>query len=290
MPKPTKVLEADVVTGIVRSVGGHTGWPKASRDPTLVLLLAPWVRADEAKPNDRPLRIEIPVAKSELAEASKRLTSGATVQINLERLEGPANGRWLGLGRLPVRSVTVNAALETLRQSIERPVTVDDPNLGRLTLEPGAIIPELNDQQAPDSYAGRVRLGGHTCALSIELTHNSRSSTRSARARDRRDIARAGQVVAKLDKNLQNILGAVVGQYLSVYNDKWRADRPALEADAFRKRLEPSSLAIWSPGSARLLITTGDLFKGQVVLLQLDKNGKLSKAQLTEWRFTPPEP
>ena len=144
-------MNAVVVTGIVQSVGRQTkGWPKAGDGPTLVLLLTPWLRTDEEKPNDRPLRVEIPVAEPELARTRKRLTSGATVQIDLERLEGPTKGRWLGLGRLPVRSVTVNAALETLRQSIERPIVIDDPNLGRLTLERGAIIPELNDQQAPD--------------------------------------------------------------------------------------------------------------------------------------------
>jgi hypothetical protein len=275
-------VNAEVVTGIVQLVGGHTGKGKGA---TLVLLLTPWLRADEAKPSDRPLRVEIQVATPEIARTRKWLTSGATVQIDLERLEGPTKGRWLAFGRLPVRSVAAVAALETLRQSIERPIVIDDPNLGRLTLERGAIIAELNDQQAPDSYAGRVRLGGYPCALSIELTRNSASSTRSARARDRRDIARARERVAKLDKDLQDILGAVIRQYLSLYNEKWRADRAALEADAFRKRLEPWSITIWSEGSGRLLIKTGDLFAGQVVLADLDKKGKLSKAQLTEWRM-----
>jgi hypothetical protein len=274
-----------VITGIVRSVGGFRGGPKAGNGSTLVLLLAPWMGSDGAKALDRPLRVEIPSARPEIGRAMKLLATGTTVQIELERLEGPTRGRWLGLGRLPVRSVTVNAALETLRKAIERPVAIEDPNLGRLTLEPGPIITELNDQQAADSFKGCVRLGGRRCELSIALTHGSRANTRSARARDRRDIARAGTLVAKIDKNLQDIIDAVVRQNLPLYNETLRANRPSLEADAFRKRLEPWSISIWSEGSARLLIKTGDLFAGQVVLARLDKKGKLSETSLTEWRM-----
>ncbi len=153
-------------------------------------------------------------------------------------------GRWAGLGRLPLRRVELSTALESFRQSIERPATLEDPKLGRLTLRPGAIIAEWNDQQAPDSFDGQIRLGGQRCELSIELTRGSRSNTRAARARDRRDIARAAALVARLDKGFAKMVGALAREFLSVYNQEWRGNHPALTPDAFREQLAPSSFSV----------------------------------------------
>jgi hypothetical protein len=269
------------VTGIVRLVGGHTGFPKAGDGPTLVLLLTPWLRAGDAKPVDRTLRIEIPVPEPEVARAMKTLESGSTVEVELERLDGPTAGRWAGLGRLPLRRVEASAALETFRQSIERPATLEDPRLGRLTLKPGAIIAEWNDQQAPDSFDGQIRLGGHACALSIELTRGSRSHTRSARARDRRDIARAAALVARVDKGFAKIVGALAREFLSVYR---KGNHTALTLDAFRALLVPSSFSVGGGGSARLIFKTGEVFAGQVIQAYLDKHGTPFKTLLVKWK------
>jgi hypothetical protein len=249
--KAPKATQAALVTGIVQSAGGFS---QAGAGSTLVLLLMPWLRTDDRKPLDRPLRVEAPVAEAEIARAMKTFEKGSTVQLEVERLEGPTGGRWSGLGRLPVHSVEAAPALETLRQSVERPGAIEDPRLGQLILTPGAIIAEWNDQQMNDSYDGEIQLAGYACELSIGLTRGSRFNTSLARARDRRDIARASAFVEKLDGDLKDILGAVVRQFLPLYNEKWRANPAALMADAFRKRLEPSSLSIWSPGSARLRI------------------------------------
>jgi hypothetical protein len=127
---------ATVVTGIVRSTGGLTGWPKAGDGPSLVLILTPWLRGDQTKLLDDLLRVQIPVAKVEIDCAAQAFGSGATVQLELEELEGPARGRWSGRGRLPVCRVEPNSALEAFRQLIERPTTIEDPRLGRLTLKP----------------------------------------------------------------------------------------------------------------------------------------------------------
>jgi hypothetical protein len=221
MTKAPRGKQADRVTGVVRSVGGHTGFPNAGDGPTLVLLLTPWQRAGDAKPLDRPLRVEIPMPEPEIARAMKKtLESGSTVELELDRLDGPTAGRWAGLGRHPLRRVKANAVLETFRQLIERPATLEDPKLGRLTLEPGSIVAELNDQQAPDSFDGQIRLGGQPCEVSIELTRGSRSNTRAARARDRRDIARASALIARIDKGFAKIVGALAREFLSVYNQE----------------------------------------------------------------------
>ncbi len=138
--------------------------------------------------------------------------SGSTVQLDLEKLEGPSRGQWLGRGRLPVCRVEPNFALEAFRQRIERPTTIEDPRLGRLTLTPGTIIAAYNDQQMADTYDGQVRLGGQPCGLSIDLTRGSRAHTKAARGGDRRRIAKAAALVVRFDKRLVKILGEVASR------------------------------------------------------------------------------
>jgi hypothetical protein len=275
---------AIVVTGRVRSVGGLNGWPKASDGSTLVLLLTPWMRGDQPKPLDCLLRIVIPVPEPEVARMMKTFESGSTVELALAQLDGPKGGRCSGRGRLPVRRVEPSPTLEAFRRVIDRPAALEDPKLGRLTLEPGAIIAEYNDQQAPDSFVGRVHLGREVCELSIELTRGSRSNTRSARARDRRDIARAAALVGRFDKGFEKLLGGIVREVLPVYDKDWRGGRQRLTAAAFRQRLVPRSISVWSNGAARLVLDTGDLFERQVIQAHFDKTGVLSKTWLSKWK------
>jgi hypothetical protein len=278
-----QLLNLDRVTGVVRQVGGLTGFPNAGDGPTLILLLTPWLRAGDRKPIDRTLRIEIPAPEPEVARAMKTFESGSTVELELERLEeGPTAGRWAGVGRLPLRRVEPNPTLETFRQSIERPAMIADPKLGQLTLKPGAIIAEWNDQQAPDSFDGQIRLGGHSCEVSIEVTRGSRSNTRSARARDRKDIARAAVLIARFDKRFATIARALTREFLPVYNGEWRGNRAELTSNAFRAQLSPSSLLVGAGGSARLVMKTGNLFAGQVIRALFDNKGTLSKSFLAK--------
>jgi hypothetical protein len=128
-----------------------------------------------------------------------------------------------------------------------------------------------------DSYDGEVRLGRKPCTLSIELTRGSRANTKAARARDRRDIAKATAVVARLEKVQEKIVAAVVRQFLAAYNLEWRGDLPALPPDGFRARLELSSVSVWGNGSARLLVKTP---AEHVVQARLDKAGKLAEVLL----------
>jgi hypothetical protein len=267
--RPSKLAGEIVVTGTMRSVAGamgHSGW-------NLVLCLSPWQRAGDDTVTAAELRVEIPASESEINRAMGRFRNGTMLHAMLERIDAPeARPRkpgwlprgWVGHGRLPVLRAKGGGSLEAARKSLDQPVVITDARLGRLRL-----------QRASNLFDGHLRFGGRRCELQI-----GRSGSGEDRARDLRDIARAGALTAKIERGLARTLEAVVRKYVPLYNDKWREKRPVLGAVAFRKRLKPAFVTVSPSGSATVLLEVGDLFADHVVEVRFNKRGTLSELAL----------
>lgn len=77
------------------------------------------------------------------------------------------------------------------------------------------------------------------------------------------------------------IRAAVVKRMLSVYKELWaEEDAPRLGSGAFVRRVAVASLTVDPKGSARVLLSAGNLFAGHAIELQVTRLGKVQHVHL----------
>jgi hypothetical protein len=253
-----------VISGAPGGAGDGKRWD-------LVFELMPWRVVGHDDEQELPLRVEIAVSEKELERWMDKLADQATVQVEVSRLTAKASyasgelAPWsLAIGRLPVRLVKGSRALQAARAMRQQPVVIRDAVLGKLVLD-----------RAHSWFRTKLSMRGRRCALSI-----CQSGGTEDRARDLRDIARARQVVARIDKQWLAIEKAIVRSKLRLYNEVWRDRGRVLRAKELLARIRLESIVVYGDATATLYFNAGRLFLGHAIEARLGARGAVSEVCL----------
>lgn len=254
-----------VVEGIVlRNAAGGKG----SGGWDLIVNLQPWRLQAAKRVSLLPMRLELPLEEADLSAWMNRLPDGAPVRVNLTTLPRREGQSWQARGTLPLevlQQAQVDPAVQSARAALDAPVVVEDPLLGKLT---------LNRQFG--WFEGERIMNGGTYTISVTQTAGVDN-----RKRDLRDIRRAGTVVSDFEKRLSAIQNAILGEMLPLYNDGWREDREELTADAFLARIRLVSAVTYPDGHATLYFDDGDLFYRHTIEVRLGKHARVREVCLS---------
>lgn len=144
-----------------------------------------------------------------------------------------------------------DAALEAVRQRLQIPIILDDPELGRLELDRSLNI-----------AAGHITWNGHPARLTLscrdpgqpEAAANAAKTLR--RAQPKWDHAARAFAAARL---------------LALKNDDWlEEDEEPLAPEAFTRRLTLNDMTIGDDGSWSLWFDDDDMFAGHAILVRGD--------------------
>jgi hypothetical protein len=243
---------------ICRSPGGSMG----ARGPWyLVIELSPW-RHPDGHIEKQELRVEQRVGTDKaLDRAMAKLDEGMSVRVTARGVTPPGRGlRWWNAAGVSRIARTARApGLDDARRELARPVVVRDATLGRLAL----------DRQF-DAFVGKRRLGGRRYELSIARAPRGEPADQVSAARPR---------VAAFESALPRILDAVTTKLLRLYNTAWRERGPALQRDAFVRRLRLTSAHV-APRRTTLYLDAGTLFAGHIVEVRLGPRGNVREVML----------
>jgi len=256
-------LKQGTITGVVKGSAGGAGGPDGWN---LVIFLQPWRRDDDVEFERVSARVLVPTSEAALGRQMGRLDAGMVVKFATNRIDAPTKDHpwWLVHGVAPVRTVRGNAAMREARAQLDAPVVIRDPLLGRMTLK-----------RDLDWFIGTRRLNGRRYELSV-----SQSGKDDDRARDRSDLTRAGVVVQRFEGAMMEIRRAIARRMLSLYNDNWREEGPALTAERFLRMVKLSSAVVNGDGSASLYFSSGDLFSDHGIEVRIARSGRVTDVGL----------
>jgi len=248
----------EAVTGVlvygVAGVKGSRGW-EASLD------LQPWARED-GTPQEGSLSVYLPVAYSRLDALQERLAQGTVVRVRI-RGEQAVDGGATAKGRFPVRKVRPNAQLLARRAELEKPVVLEHPLFGKLTLDRGL-----------SAYKGKARVGGGRLEVLVSVPDGSEPSAHP------RYVEKAAVSLTRALGKTRERERALVDSLLELYNDTWREKGPALEARGFLSRIKLDSATLYEDGSLTLYHRDGGLFRRHTIEVRVGKNGRVREATL----------
>jgi hypothetical protein len=95
------------------------------------------------------------------------------------------------------------------------------------------------------------------------------------------DRARAGEVVAAVEREKARLLDEVVDDLLEDKNDGWLRDGESpLSAEEFRGRLTLAAVEIGAGGESELLLDDHDMFWGHELVVRLDPALQIVRVEL----------
>jgi hypothetical protein len=252
-----------VVEGMLKGSagGGAVGGGTGPETWDLIFHLMPWKRHDQEDLPKVQLRVLVPISKSALRAEMKRLADGAAVRFTVKSLEPPADQPWwLATGTFPVdrlRDDQVDAALREAKARLDRPVVLQDPVLGAMTLK-----------RDLDWFTGHRRHAG--LAYDVSVLQASGAEDRDA---DERHVRQAGTVVERFEAGMASIRDAIVRKMLPLYNETWRKAWWRLSGERFSAKIQLTSAVIGTDGVVVLYFDDGGLFAGHTIEVRLDAAG-----------------
>lgn len=245
-----------VLEGDPGGVGGDDGWD-------LVFYLRPW-REGASEVNTDRMRVLLSVGDhAALHRHMKALDGGMLVSIMVQKLARPDRKRpWWVAHALSYRRIQKDVRLQDARAVLDKPVIIDDADLGKLTLD-----------RRYDQFRGQRRFRGATYDISIARTSKAVSDELS----DKRDVERGRRVIARFEHGMRDLYDAIVRKMLPLYNDNWRGTRRVISGDRLIARIKLSSADVWPGSRTTLYFSDGGLFHDHVIEVRLRPNGRVSE-------------
>ncbi len=258
LPMAKAKRKEEAVTGVlVYGAGGING----SRGWEATLDLEPWAREDGTL-QDGSLTVYIPVAYSRLDALRERLSEGTVVRVRIWA-KRTINGYVRARGRFPVRKVRPSPQLLARRAELDKPVVLEHPLFGKLTLDRGL-----------GAYKGKARVGGGRLEVLISVPDGAMPSAHP------RYVEKAAASLTRALSKTRERERALVDYLLDLYNDTWREKGPELKARAFLSRITLDGATVHEDGSLTLYHRDGGLFRRHTIEVRVGKDGRMREATL----------
>lgn len=227
---------------------GAAGGSRGGDHWDVIVHFAAWRLADGPMRTEPPMRLYYAVPKADLSRWMSTLRPYAVWQVRAAVLYEPVNGKVQARITEFVGAEPNDAELTAEADRLQRPVTADDPQLGRLTLD-----------RRYDQFRAEVGWCGHTVQLTVEAEAGGSTASVSA-------VAAARSLLADATGWQRRINDFAVARLLQLRNDTWREDdEPALTEAEFVARMRLQSIAVAADGGFDFWHDDGGLFWGHAI-------------------------
>jgi hypothetical protein len=227
---------------------------------SLSFTLQPWREQARAWRRDR-LYVAVPYPTlAATTRAVSRYPGGTIVALSIGKIS-PTSEYALAraVGRRPIKKIAGDATAHAVVERRKEGRVIDDPLLGRLTLE-----------REFGWFSGKMKLAGSRCRVMIQSRDPDHENA------VKKEIARGRALVERIAGDMAGIRARVAAEMLELYNRNWREHRARLSNQAFLLRLRLSSIQV-APKRITLHFDAGNLFWGHVIEVRIGTRGAISE-------------
>lgn len=234
------------ISGIV-SASGAGGTKDVVNDRwSLVFHFDGW-RQEDMSVQTTELRVEMPVPENDLSTLMARISPYDLLQVKGQIADHPS-GRKQALVQEIVSFRIEDTELEARVQELQKPVTVENPWFGTLTLDRS-----LNWFCGSPTWANEV--------IGLNLSMDNCDSIEQP-------LAVAGELWDSETEWNNKIIECAVQYLLPLKNDTWLEEGEAeLTADDFKKRISLEAITVYPDGTFEFWYDDGDLFWGHSIMV-----------------------
>jgi hypothetical protein len=238
-----KPLQAEQkLLGLIKP-GHPAGGSRGGKDWDLIFHLVAW-RTAGGEVHQGRLRCLMSVGDKAFLDAWYPVVPGlGLVQVDVVRQEGQT---------LLVKHVSVldsDAKLEVVRQSLQKPVVLDDAELGHMTLD-----------RSLDIYEGNAQWGDRPIRLILSADVPEQPGV----------VLNAAKSFLRAQTRWDTLIREVaVSKLLPLKNDVWLEEgEEPVTSEAFLKRMAPNTLEIIEQGDWSLWFDDNDMFWGHAITIR----------------------
>ena len=234
-----------IISGLVGAPGAWaSGW---GDDRYLYFELEGWKVKGDKQLNKEPLEVRKLVDEEESDILRSKIISYTTVLIKVKVSKENINGAPEALLTSIISFEHNDEELNELSRELQKPVTFDDPELGRFTLD-----------RDLDCFEGQIQWMSDFVDLSLEIEDC-----------DERDVLEYAKEIWRSQSDWSKlILDYAVEYLLSRKNDSWLKDgEKEVDADEFKSRMKLTSITVFPEGEFEFWHNDSDLFWGHSILI-----------------------
>lgn len=256
--KPKSSSKLETLVGLVGP--GTPGGVRSGDGPWRVVFeLVAW-RTMDAEISRDAIRVEQQVSERELDNRAKRVKA-----LSIVRLLGRFKRRKVGDLRTFIAASLEKGGrdreLQAIAKELRRPIRLEDPDLGTLTLN-----------RAYDWFEGKVDWQGDSVALYLQATSLDVA----------RSIAMKAKRVVRGAKRWDGLVRRGVCERLHKVCERWaeQGEVSAPSRTQFMRRLKIESITCGPMGVVEFMLDDGGLFHGHGIDVSVDKGGRVTRASL----------
>ncbi|MCH9653229.1 MAG: DUF2262 domain-containing protein [Planctomycetes bacterium] len=234
----------DTIVGLV-DAGSAAGGSMGNTDVwDLTMTLAAWKNASGELTKEE-IRVELPVSKNELSQFMSEIEAYSIVKMKVRMAQHP-NGFIQGLASELISTNHMDAELTLIAEELQKPVILQDPKFGSLTLD-----------RSLNSYQGTVKWAGSEISLALSYEDES-------------EVQELLEVARKLWEQesvwASRVADFAVEKLLERKNEIWLdEDESEVTPDEFKSRMVLQSITVYPDGEFEFWHDDGDLFWGHAI-------------------------
>ncbi len=240
-----QVAAVSEVVGVVGANGPGAGRSRGEDFWTMTFTFEAW-RAVGSEMMKQPLTIRRKVTEEELRKFQDAILPYHVIRIEARVMSDSTDGKSLGLLEAFVRMESDDTELNSFAKELQQPVTLDDLQFGRLTLD-----------RRVNTFCGQALWNGESINLQL---------SGSAEIQEALEVAR--ELWKKQSDWDPQMRRYAAGKLLPIKNDSWLdEDESELTVDEFEQRMTLEMISIDPDDRFTFWYDDGDLFCGHVILV-----------------------